>query len=304
LFGSWKVNEQDVLATTFCKGARFWGAKVEGAAEFNGCEFRGSSNFTYLEVKGAATFLGVRFEESVILAGARFGVLSFGDDEHTATLTGSINLLGCTYESIDNAWRTLLPKIAPFDRQPYNQLERFLRSRGRDREAGEVYLERRKCERALAKREVMGRGTAFRERLQALPHLASEVTQWVLFQYGVRPVRLLVVTGVFIMVGLFVFATPGAVEPREIRAPGTAVRDFTKTPLSLYEALGFSLRTFIPIVELPVGTRWVPSSTPLWGTAVTVDAYASAHRLAGAILVPLGVAALTGLLFRRDKSTG
>jgi hypothetical protein len=81
-----------------------------------------------------------------------------------------------------------------------------------------------------------------------------------------------------------------------------ARRNLFSRPLTLGEAFGYSLRLFIPVVEIPSGGQWIPSpDEPLPGLRVSVETYASLHRLAGAILVPLGLAALTGLLLRRDK---
>jgi hypothetical protein len=139
--------------------------------------------------------------------------------------------------------------------------------------------------------------------------------------------RLIVLSLLVLIMGSYVFSRPGAVtlkEQKETRAipelqvrkqillqeqskgPGTiqAVgRDLFSHSLTCGEAMGYSLRLFIPVVELLSGARWLPSpdkSMPV--VPLSVEAYASLHRLAGAILVPLGIAALTGLLLRRDKT--
>src|SRR5262249_3105571 len=151
-------------------------------------------------------------------------------------------------------WRNFLNKCQPYDRQAYNQLERLFRSLGDEREAGNVYLTRRKREIRQSERRVFGRFltqplswepirrysrkfelTFFRVRpsprvkqqtgriaariLQAASEtsrLAFHTLQWCLFRFGVRPLRLLVMSLVIIGFGCIVFSQPGAVTQKEV----------------------------------------------------------------------------------------
>lgn len=302
------------VAPVFHADARFWGARIEGALECNGCVFEGRSDFATVSVAGYLDFVTSRFERDLTLAQSRLSTLRLGSGETEAVFADDarVNLKGCTYTALDGSWKNLLTRLEPFDRQPYSELERVLRQAGHEREAGEVYLTRRRREGKQAIRDLRQRGLA--NRLTALAQVLSHGVQWGVFRYGVRPFRLFVGTALIVALGAWVFSQPGAVVERDAPAaqrpagrrapepPAAPARDYTTQPLSAAESFGYSLRLFIPIVELPVGARWLPSPLARAGrTRLTVEAYASVHRLAGAILVPLGVAALTGLLVRRDK---
>ena len=77
--------------------------------------------------------------------------------------------------------------------------------------------------------------------------------------------------------------------------------------LNFTQAIGVSFNQFIPIIPIPSGSKWKPSEKliPLpFGWEFYYFSYAfygTIHGLLGAVLVPLGVAALTGILHRREK---
>jgi hypothetical protein len=124
--------------------------------------------------------------------------------------------------------------------------------------------------------------------------------QWLLFNYGIRPYRLLVAGIAIIALGMIMFSRPNAVK----------IKTTTPTPannqpitLNMTQALGFSVRLISP-VEIASGGEWVPTQelAPVIGRfRVSYAGYASFHRLAGFVLVPLGVLVLSGLLRRQAK---
>jgi hypothetical protein len=80
--------------------------------------------------------------------------------------------------------------------------------------------------------------------------------------------------------------------------------------LSPWEAFEVALHQFLPL-EVPMGAKWQPASAPvkprlqLWRWSATLPFYVPPTtyatvflRIAGSILVTLGIAALTGLLRR------
>lgn len=71
--------------------------------------------------------------------------------------------------------------------------------------------------------------------------------------------------------------------------------------LSVARAFGFSLRMFMPVGDLPVATRYIPSEQPLAGGLVTYDGFAALERALGLLFVPLAIAAFTSVLLGRDK---
>ena len=100
------------------------------------------------------------------------------------------------------------------------------------------------------------------------------------------------------------FSVPGTVAARE---PRTGLARPEPVRLSSFEAFGVSLHQFLP-VDVPLGSPWIPSdrhvdiTVPLIARKLPapfdVPSFFATFflRLAGWILMPLGVAALTGLL--------
>lgn len=162
--------------------------------------------------------------------------------------------------------------------------------------------------------------------------------------YGIRPfTRLLFISLLVLFAGTLMFWREGAVVPKEAGAgasyvvrPGEggqmeafpvdakagqvlkldgggarilvpAEKASEPVKLRFTQAVGVSFNQFIPIVQIPSGSKWKPSEKliPLpFGKRFYYFSYAfygTIHALLGAILVPLGVAALTGLLHRREK---
>jgi hypothetical protein len=269
------------------------------------CKFRKDVNLFASRVEGSAVFGATEFDERCDLSLATIG----GQVDFGGAHFPTVDLRGFTYQRLSSDWRHLLGKMEPYDRQVYINLANSLRSAGDDREADRVFLARKRRELCIAwerlRRRKDAAGLPWSETLGEAPRVVWQLVQRWLFNYGVRPLRLLVISVLFLALGCIVFSQRGAVDYKDPRLMATQPRrDPLVQPLSWRESLGYSLRLFIPIVELPAGGQWVPSPShviPLPG-GVTYEAYASMHRLAGAILVPLGVAALSGVLVRREKS--
>lgn len=240
-----------------------------------------------------------------------------------------IDLRGCQYDRIQASWETLLRFAArnrpspwgqlvrpvqrarsrqePYDRQPYIQMENVLRTSGRVEDADNVYLERRRVER--------------RNRWQQGQYgfWLTDLLFGAVARYGVRPFRLIVFSLALLGVGTWFFSHPGTlVAPKDAQAtivPGRAPDKFELVAVSLHE--------FLP-VDIPMGGQWVPAPDPVavefkWSPHIAEN-LASAHmvwvgrprliavrpatvaslllRIPGWILVPLGVAALAGILRR------
>jgi hypothetical protein len=187
----------------------------------------------------------------------------------------------------------LFPKIATTDRQPYAQLEQALRKVGDDARANQVYLERRRVERKQM----------FFER-RFLKWLTDLLYRSVA-NYGVRPYRLLGYTLLLIVLGTLFFSPPGALNPKDDKRVSSTPGD--SSDYNLARALGVSVHEFLPI-EVPVGSGWVPASRRIsipFGTEkyrlcirVWPSVYGTCLRLAGAILVGIGLGSITGLLRR------
>jgi hypothetical protein len=212
-------------------------------------------------------------------------------------------------------------------RQPYFFLERSLRSTGNDEIADEVYLQLRNNEskRILPETREHFRKLRIWQGFIGLGRKFLDTSWWLIANYGVRPLQLLFLSILMVALGVWVFSRPGAVVPKEkpkeampylivsrSRADGsTVVKEVinkptptpSQTSISFTQAVGVSFGQFIPIVEIPSGDKWKPSENAMWASfpRISYAAYGTIHRLAGALLLPLGIASLTGFLHRREK---
>ena len=303
-------------ASRFSGRASFLRARFKGPVSFRCAVFEKGGIFDGAEIQGPAEFQGAVFEGPAGFREARFRALLFRNDL-TETIpfykqfVDIVHLRGCVYDFINVAWPELFDpkhvgnkiKRSVYHRQPYKQLEKTLRVMGLDREADNVYLARRKREAQQLWERVFRRNRGEKisvwQMSQDLLSALFDFFQRLLFNYGVRPFRLLWLSLIVLIIGTYMFAQTDAIKHSE-KEERNAVEK-----LSLSQAFGFSLRLFIPIVELPTGRQWVPTDKPapyLHFLNLSFAGYATLHRLAGTILVPLGVAALTGFMHRHTRS--
>lgn len=184
--------------------------------------------------------------------------------------------------------------LDPYDRQPFSQLEETFRRTGEDRLANDVYFKRKRRESA-------------RIKLRNPVAWLKDRFLWLITGYGVRLKYLSVTIALTLLVGTLIFHFEGAVEPRLDKQQSHAVclqaNLERKTSLPYFEAFWISLNLFLP-VKIPSGAYWKPSSQ-VWvfktkcGTlGIKFTTFATVLKLVGWILVPLGVAGLSGILKR------
>lgn len=294
--------------------ANFGSARFKGSASFEFACFEADSTFDGIEVGGSADFRKSIFRGPVHLNDAKFRTIQFREKvmstvpDQDRQFLAPVHLRGFTYDIINVSWPELLgehretaPAHSAYHRQVYTQLERTLRAMGNDREADSVYLARRSREASLRWDRVFGwdKSDSLPLRLRFYEIMAGllDLGQRLLFNYGVRPVRLLWMSLFVLLLGAYVFAHPGAVKHRESGA-GVAKLNYS-------QAFGLSVRLFVPVVDLATGGAWIPSEEPapyLSRIRLSFAGYATLHRLTGAVLVPLGIAALTGFMRRRAAS--
>ena len=300
--------------TTFCsahflKRGRFDNVVFGGPVRFNRREdkdrpvvFTESADFV-----GAAApdihFEGTQFLGAVNFRDAYFKTVRFQDAENPAGVCTfppfktwwskiwdrrpcpRIDLRGFTYDRILISREDLkiFKCIEPFDVQPYRQAEKVFRGMGDPRTSDRIYL----MQRWRTLRHHLSEPRYF---LRAL----GELIYWGLGNFGVRPYRLGLYALLLITLSTWQFTRPGAVSPKK----DTTCKAHT---LNRDEALSVSIAYFLP-VEVPTGACWEATrneAVQVGGAEITFLLWATLLRLAGWIVVPLGVAALGGLL-RRD----
>jgi len=158
-------------------------------------------------------------------------------------------------------------KNSNFSASAFSAYQTQLRDRGEDIEAQRVYV---------AMREKM--------RHQDWTHwfswplgIVSLFQQYVL-GFGRSPVPPVLWSFAFTIFGMFVFRDPSTMEPK------------VDKPVD-FSSAWYSVELFLPIVDLGVAKEWRPKSSDKWRVG-----YARVHQMAGWILIPVALAAFTGVV--------
>ncbi|MEY4199009.1 MAG: hypothetical protein RLZZ265_749 [Verrucomicrobiota bacterium] len=275
-----------LAGVTFHEHAAFDSTKWDVPMAFDEVRFRKGASITRAAFPQGADFSTSRFEGLLDLTDSTFRTLRL------TTLAkwsdGPIELRGSTYEEFSGDVDALLEAFTRADRPVLTRLEKSLRQVGRDEEADIVYLQGQNRER-IRNWEEHRYGEWFFRSLYG-----------VLGNYGVRPYRLLVFSAVLVWLGALVFQLPGAVRRRDL-ASGTS---HPAGRLNRFDAVALSICYFLP-VEFPLEEEWIAATSPLSyrlplvNKTVQLRPAAIANfvlRLSGWIVVPLALAAVTGLL--------
>jgi len=190
--------------------------------------------------------------------------------EGSASLDGfSFQYLYIDQATDFSAWSMLqfvdLPRCR-YSASPYLMLEQYFRSNGYPEWADDAYIKMR-----------------IRQRREAIwkHRKAGWIADWLLYQltgYGRRPSRSLPVVLAFMLLGMFIFPNQNRMEPQDSKSnPGP------------YSPFWYSLDLLLPIIELGAASTWRPKQDWWFGRT-----YAPLQRMAGWILLPLILAAITG----------
>lgn len=294
-FGPSQGIEKPAQPVCFKGRADFKGAKFQRSVSFKDAVFDHPADFSSAVAEETADLTGAVFKQTVVLTDASFRNARFREQlientppgENKSQFRKDVILHGFTYHRISVAWKELLQLSSPYVRQPYTQLETTLRSTGDSKGANAVYHARRRHER----RELW-KTNKLRAMLDSLYDLIAG--------YGVKPARLLVATFLVLTVGTLVFKSSNAALEKDAKAQGRSAFG-----LCWSDAIGMSVHQFLP-VEVPSGNQLEPSGENIGlfqrlGVPLTFRTYATLHHLTGFILIPLGIAALTGLLHRKPR---
>lgn len=284
-------NDANYDKAGFKDWVSFDGAWIEGVAFFKEVSFEGAAYFVGARIGKGAFFTGANFAGRVSFQDASFEKISFGPPEAKFQQTQPIDLRGSVYNRIDDPylfWARLSSlKNLRLDWQFFRTLETTFREAGEEDLAKHVYYTRRLWEAhriSFEEQPVMW----IRDRLL-----------WLLTGYGVQLWRILIVITLILAFGTVIFHMRGAVEAkRDARLSpvvGQKADPDGRISLPWSDAFWISLRLFLP-VEIPAAADWQPSSRTIGGVRCT--SWASVLKVVGWILVPLGVAGLTGFLIR------
>jgi uncharacterized protein YjbI with pentapeptide repeats len=290
--------------------ALFCGAKFKGKTRFDQTHFLGLLFFAerdgarpaefFEEVSFHGTvadrdvyFKRCCFDKNVSFQDAKFNVVYFRDAVSDVVPKGKssqfpdegkVDLRGFTYSRIYVAWKEMLDLLEPFDQQPYRLMENVFRTMGKEKFAGDVYVEQR------------WRSLKYSwQRWRLLPKALTDSLYYAFFRFGVRPMRLIAIILALLAGYAWIFSLPGALTRK--------VATEHRRDLTYIEGLGVSFNTFMP-VDVPIGSGWQATDAMIFEAGrvlVTFSFLATILRLAGWLLVPLGTAVFGGLLRRPQK---
>jgi hypothetical protein len=181
------------------------------------------------------------------------------------------NLAGLVYGDlseggVDKRLRTLIDEESKtnYIAQSYSQLEDYYKQHGLPQEADDVYIESKRIER---------------KRLSRIQRAYS----WLLDRlvgYGRHPENALYLSLGVVLFGTMVFW----------RRRGMELQDLESTR-TIYNPFWYSLDLLTPIIDMDAARVWMPRESWRFGRN-----YARVHRILGWILVPIGLAAITGII--------
>jgi len=278
------------------KEASFGGMKVGGYAVFNEAVFEGPVNFVGADVAGNFAAGKARFknkEKDASFGGMKLGGHAFFND---AVFEGTVN-----FNYADFAWldlsNTVWPKAAAkfhmqgmsykylraapnepeshrallkladrsaYSADVYNHLEEFFLRQGYRDDADRAFIKGKRRER--------------KENLHGLSWVGSCLLDW-LVGYGRRPWQAGIPCAALVALGCVLFS-PKKMEPQK---PEDTPR--------VYSRFWYSLGLFLPFVDLQADKVWKPKADQTF-----LRNYMRVHIMLGWILVPLVLAALTGLI--------
>ncbi len=170
--------------------------------------------------------------------------------------------------------RDLISHAGHFSARSYTQLEEYYRTHGEPAEADKTFIDMRQKERNLM-------WDHWKESPWEVLRLAPWLWSWslyILVGYGRYPQNALYFSLLFVMLGTWVFWSEDCLEPRkkDEKAPS-------------YHPLLYSFDLLTPFINLQLADYWSPKKD--WR-----QIYAHLHRIIGWILVPIGIAAITGII--------
>ena len=289
-FNNSKIEGDAIFySNNFERKVNFSGVRINGAAKFDETNFKQRVNFNCIQINSNISFINTVFKKNVAFQNAFFKSIFFEKNGNKVQFLEKIDLRGCIYDRIYpiSFWEQLIKNLDPYDQQPFKQLEETFRSAGLDKLANDVYYQ--------------GRKRRSKENITIRDPFAwlSDYFLRFITGYGVRLKYLSFTIALILIIGTVIFHNPGAV---------TLVKDSNYSSISpqdsYLESFWVSLNTFLPI-EISCGADWIPSHNVIWSIqtflgvfTIKYITFASLMKLIGWILVPVGIAGISGILKR------
>jgi hypothetical protein len=243
-----------------------------------------------MRVAGSAYFADAQFNGSADLTQADFAALYLS----RAVFSGSLDLQAMTYKEIhadpDNERRShelllRLAEKADYSADVYGALEQFFARQGYGADANKAFIADKRRQRAGYLHAPVWSGNLL-ARIGSLLTCLEGLLAWLgsvlldgLVGYGRRPWLAMIPCAFFVGFGCVLFSS----DKMELQKPDDAPR--------VYSSFWYSLGLFLPFVDLQADRVWKPKQNQTF-----LRNYMRVHILLGWILIPLVLAALTGLI--------
>ena len=277
IFNGMKVGQAAFFDDTVFEGpVDFGSADIASNFEADRAKFQNKekgADFRGMKVRGRAFFRDAVFEGPVNFSDADFAWLDLSSS-FWPKVAAQFHMGGMSYKYI----RAVLGRNEPeshkallklanqssYTADVYSNLEEFFLRQGCRADADKTFIAGKRRER--------------KENLHGLGWLGSWLLDW-LVGYGRRPWQAGIPCAVLVALGCVLFS-PTKMEPQK---PEDVAR--------VYSRFWYSLGLFLPFVDLQADKVWKPKADQTF-----LRNYMRVHIMLGWILVPLVLAALTGLI--------
>jgi len=273
-------GKADVSGDFHAEGAKFTSAKEEAIfdsarvkeyAFFHDTVFNGPTTFAYANIGMNFGVQNAQFNDPH--SGADFSNMRIGQTVvfSNAIFSGPINLEGLSFQRVvTDDWVRFFDMVNRSSYSPgvYTNLESLFRKEGDVKKADTIYIEQRRRER----RQFLGGFAWFWNLAQDWLAGYGRHLEWVL-PWG----------AILVVIGALVFWREGGME--------TQRPDDAKRLNNRYHPLWYSLDLFLPIIDLGETNVWTPRKDRR-----AARLYMRFHIILGHLLVPIGLAAWTGII--------
>ncbi|MFQ5656978.1 MAG: hypothetical protein ACE5G5_05510, partial [Candidatus Methylomirabilales bacterium] len=226
---------------------------------------------TSLQVAGPTSLERLTIERKANVEHSSFLTLALSEVSWPRT-SDSVQLDGMSYQHIStgselDSWKELINLVdqAAYNASVYATLEAFFQERGYPERADAVFVAQKRRER--------------REVLRGLPWTWNLLLD-ILVRHGRSPSRAFGWGALFVIIGCLVFRRKEDMELENDEAGSFH-----------YNAFWYSLDLFLPFIDLKAASVWIPKQDRRFARH-----YMRVHTILGWILIPIGLAALTGII--------
>ncbi len=279
-FNSLKAGSTVCFTNALFAGAvDFQNSRVGGDLRFDGARFphpTGFASFEGLKVEGSSFFSRAQFAGYVSLKDSQFHALDLTQVKWPEREYGAwLWLNGVGYQRISageqrSSWSNLLALVdraahrSAYSSDIYSSLAEFYRREGYPREANQFLIAQKRRERD--------------EALNGMQWWWSLFLDWFV-GYGRSPERALLWSVLIVSIGMLVFR-PRRMEPRT-----------TNLKTDYYSPFWYSVDLFLPLIKLQDAELWKPRDNFRFARF-----WSRLHTMLGWALIPIAVAAWTGML--------